>query len=167
MTPNPDPGSGSGSSTYTAYVVSGNKKQVRVRKGNSTNYSVIFNVPYGAPVLVLKHDKKWDYIQYNGRKGYIDNGFLQLAKPADAGDIPTEDPSVTATPPQPFSPYPATVVKPEVNFHRGKGNGYSNVNGVGRLQQGDQVTVLAIEGGWAKVEYNGFKGWVHRQYISP
>lgn len=167
VTPNPDPGSGSGSSTYTAYVVSGNKKQVHVRKGNSTNYSVIFNVPYGAPVLVLKHDKKWDYIQYNGRKGYIDNGFLQLSKPADAGDIPTEDPSVTATPPQPFSPYPATVNINDLNFHKQKGDWSSNVDGVGRLQQGDQVTVLAIEGGWAKVEYNGFKGWVHRQYISP
>ena len=166
-TPNPDPGSGSGSSTYTAYVVSGNKKQVHVRKGNSTNYSVIFNVPYGAPVLVLKHDTKWDYIQYNGKKGYIDNGYLQLAKPADAGDIPTEDPSVTATPPQPFSPYPATVNINDLNFHKQMGDWSSNVDGVGRLQQGDQVTVLEIKGGWAKVEYNGFKGWVHRQYISP
>ena len=55
----------------------------------------------------------------------------------------------------------------DLNFHKQKGDWSSNVDGVGRLQQGDQVTVLAIEGGWAKVEYNGFTGWVHRQYISP
>ena len=29
------------------------------------------------------------------------------------------------------------------------------------------VPVLAIEGGWAKVRYNGFTGWVHKNFISP
>lgn len=167
VTPNPDPGGGGSGTGYTAYVVSGNKKQVHVRKGNSTNYSVVFNVPYGAPVQVLKHGAKWDYIQYNGRKGYIDNGYLQLSKPADAGDIPTQDPSITAAPPQPFSPYQATVTVNDLNFHKQKGDWSSNVDGVGRLQSGDQVTVLAVEGGWAKVEYNGRKGWVHKKFISP
>ena len=69
------------SSPYTAYVVSSNKKPVNVRKGNSTNYAVVFKVNYGEAVTVLKHNAKWDYIEYKGKKGYIQNSFLQLADP--------------------------------------------------------------------------------------
>ena len=163
----PSSGGSSSSSGYTAYVVSANKKSVHVRRGNSTNYAVLFNVPYGAPVTVLKHNTKWDYIQYNGKKGYIQNSFLQLSKPADATDIPTIDPSSSGRQSTGFTQYPATVIINDLNFHKQKGDWSSNVDGVGRLQYGYQVTVLAIEGGWAKVDYNGYTGWVHKQYISP
>ena len=159
----PEPGDGS----YTAYVVSGNKKAVNVRKGNSKNYTVLFKVPYGAPVKVLKHDKKWDYIQYNGKKGYIENSFLQLAKPSDATDIPTLNPDVSPTPAPTFTQYTATVTVDNLNFHKKKGDWSSNVDGVGRLQKGWQVTVLGISGGWAQVVYNGYTGWVHREFITP
>ena len=152
--------------TYTAYVVSGNKKQVHVRKGNSKGYTVLFNVPYGAPVTVLKHDTKWDYIQYNGKKGYMDNSFLQLAKPTDAPAIETLDPSVSPTPKPEFQPYTTTVNVNDLNFHKQKGDWSSNVDGVGRLQLGDTVEVLAISGEWAKVKYNGFTGWVHKKFLN-
>ena len=166
-TPDPDSGKQSGSTGYTAYVVTENKKPVNARKGNSTNYSVRFKVPYGAPVLVLKHEKSWDYIQYNGQKGYVQNKYLELTKPSDAGEIVTQDPSVTATPAPAFQPYDATVNINDLNFHRDKGDWSSNVNGVGRLQAGWTVRVLKVEGDWAYVEYAGYKGWVHKKYITP
>ena len=169
-TATPDPNGGSqqqGDSSYTAYVVSSNRKAVNVRKGNSKNYTVLFKVPYGAPVTVLKHDKKWDKIRYNGREGYIENSFLQTSKPADAGNYSTDDPNVTATPKPAFSQYTATVTINDLNFHKKKGDWSSNVDGVGRLQSGYEVTVLKIEGGWAEVSYNGKTGWVHKEYISP
>ena len=153
---------------YTAYVVTANKKSVNVRKGNSKNYTVLFKVPYGAPVKVLKHNAKWDYIQYNGRKGYVENTFLQTSKPADAGNIQTQDPNAPATPKPTFTPYYATVNVKNLNFHRQKGDWSSNVNGLGngKLQQGWTVKVLKVEGGWAQVEYNGIKGWVHKEYLT-
>ena len=154
------------SSSYTAYVVSDNKKQVHVRKGNSKNYSVVFNVPYGAPVIVLSHDTKWDYIQYNGQKGYMDNSFLQLAAPGDAPAIETMDPSATPAPKQEFQPYTTTVNINDLNFHKQKGDWSSNVDGVGRLQLGDTVEVLAVSGDWAKVKYNEYTGWVHKKFLN-
>ena len=155
-----------GGTSYTAYVVSANKKSVHVRKGNSKGYSVIFDVPYGAPVAVLKHDTKWDYIQYNGQKGYMDNSFLQLAAPGDAPAIETMDPSATPAPKQEFQPYTTTVNINDLNFHKQKGDWSSNVDGVGRLQEGDTVEVLAISGDWAKVKYNGYTGWVHKKFLN-
>ena len=165
-TPVVDAAPAAANTSYTAYVVSDNKKQVHVRKGNSKNYSVVFNVPYGAPVIVLNHDTKWDYIQHNGQKGYMDNSFLQLAAPGDAPAIVTMDPSATPAPKQEFQPYTTTVNVNDLNFHKQKGDWSSNVDGVGRLQLGDTVDVLAISGDWAKVKFNEYTGWVHKQYLN-
>ena len=166
-TPTPTPGGGGSSDTYTAYVVCDNKGTVNVRKGDSTHYAVLFNVRYGAAVTVLKHGNSWDYIEYNGKKGYMMNKYLQLAKPTDApSNIP--DPSVTKTPEPPFEPYVATVYAANgksVNFHKGPYDWKANVDGVGRLDVGSQVIVLKIQGGWAKVEYNGYTGWVHKEFL--
>lgn len=167
-TPTPDEGGNGGNqgnTGYTAYVVSANKKQVHARGGAGKGHSVVFNVPYGAPVKVLKHDKKWDYIQYNGQKGYMDNSFLQLAKPDDAPAIVTKDPNSTPTPTT-FAPYTAIVNINDLNFHKQKGDWSSNVDGVGRLQLGDVVTVIAESGDWARVDYNGKKGWVYKKYLN-
>ena len=153
-------------SDYTAYVVSDNKKPVNVRKGPSKNYSAQFSVPYGAPVYVLKHDTTWDYIKYNGSKGYIMNSFLQLSKPADAGEIVTQDPNATPAPAPVFQEYTTTVKVNDLNFHKQKGDWSSNVDNVGRLQAGWTVKVLKIEGDWAKVEYNGYTGWVHKEFLN-
>ena len=162
----PGGGGSSGDTSYTAYTVSANKKAVHVRKGAGKGYSVSFDVPYGAPVKVLKHNSKWDYIQYNGKKGYIDNSFLQLSKPKDAGEIVTQDPNAVVTPKPAFSPYSATVNINDLNFHKQKGDWSSNVDGVGRLQAGYVVTVLAESGDWAKVKYNGYEGWVYLKYLN-
>ena len=166
-TATPAPTGGGGSTSYTAYAVSGNKKAVNARKGAGKGYTVLFKVPYGAPVIVLKHQSKWDYIQYGGKKGYVDNSFLQLSKPADAGNVVTPDPNATPTPKPVFNDYYGTVTVNNLNFHKKKGDWSSNVDGVGRLQQGWTVHVVAIEGDWAKVEYNGYSGWVHKKYITP
>ena len=162
----PDPDPGQGDNTYTAYVVTGDKKALNMRKGNSTNYTVVGKIPYGAPVLVLKHETKWDYVQYNGTKGYVQNKFLQTSKPADAGEIVTQDPNATPAPKQEFQPYNTTVNVDNLNFHKQKGDWSSNVDGVGRLNAGDIVTVLKIEGDWAKVEYGGYTGWVHKKFLN-
>ena len=158
-TATPDSGEGK-TGSYTAYVVSANKKSVHARNGASKNNSVKFNVPYGAAVTVLEHGKKWDHIQYNGQKGYMDNSFLRLQKPSDA-----VDPVVTPAP-TPFQAYTTTVKVNDLNFHKKMGDWSSNVDGVGRLQAGYEVEVLAINGGWAKVSYNGHVGWVHKEFLN-
>ena len=68
-------------SSYTAYVVTANKKPLNVRSGKGTGYSVKFKINHGEQVTVLKHYAKWDYIEYKGKKGYVDNSFLQTAAP--------------------------------------------------------------------------------------
>ena len=155
----PDP---SGSTSYTAYVTSSNGKGVNLRRGPGNGHSALMKVPFGAQVTVLEHTSNWDKVQYNGKTGYMQNKFLQLTKPAGAPDItPTPVPA-----PAPAVPYTTTVGINDLNFHKKQGDWSSNVDGVGRLQLGDVVTVLQISGDWAKVEYNGYTGWVHKKYLN-
>lgn len=153
---------------YTAYVVTGNRKALNVRKG-AGNYSVIFKVPYGAAVTVLNHGSKWDKISYSGKTGYVENKFLNLSKPGDAPEVTTA-PSSPATQAK-FQPYSAVITSPNgkaVNVHYKPDKNTSNVNGMGnngRLEVGTTVMVLGVTGGWAEVEYGGKTGFVMQQYL--
>ena len=158
----PTGGGGGGSATYTAYVVCANKGTVNVRKGPGTGYATRFALRYGTAVTVVSHTNTWDKIQYNGREGYMMTQFLQTSKPEDAGE-----PTVTSTPAPVVSfPYETTVRVNGLNFHKQKGDWSSNVDGVGRLSAGMVVTVIRIEGGWAYLDYNGYKGWVHKEFLN-
>jgi uncharacterized protein YgiM (DUF1202 family) len=168
-TPTPDPGSGGGgggSSTYTAYVVVPNKGTLNIRNGGGTNYGVISKVRHGAAVTVIKHGNTWDKITYNGRTGWVQNKYLHTSPPSDVDPSSVPDPAEVTPTPAPFQPYDTTVKVNGLNFHRGKGDGYSNVNGCSQLQEGWIVTVLEISGKWAKVQYLGYVGWVHKEYLN-
>ncbi len=159
----PEPTKKPESSTYSAYVASPNKKPVNVRKGNSKNYSVVFKANHGQLVTVLKHNAKWDYIQHGNKKGYIENKYLQLSKPSGTADT-TLAPQTTA---KPFKEHTAVIWAANgksVNFHKGMGDSYSNI-GPGRLKVGTEVTVLQYVGRWAKIEYSGYVGWVHKEFL--
>ncbi len=148
--------------SYTAYVVTPNKKSANVRKGSGKGYTVLFKVNHGSAVKVLKHNSNWDYIEYGGKKGYILNSLLQTSMPkgsAGVTAVPTATPKNTGV--------ERTITSPDgksVNFHRGKGDGYSNV-GYGRLKVGTKVTVLKYDGRWAQVEVAGYKGWIHKEFL--
>ena len=156
-TPTPTP-----KSSYTAYVVSPNKKPVNVRRGAGKGYGVAFSVSYGTAVTVLEHNANWDYIQHGTRKGYIQNNFLQTSKPADVGSN-TPVPNVTATP---FQQYTAKIYAANgksVNVHKGMGDSYSNIC---RLEVNTTVTVIEHVGRWAHIKLSdGRKGWVHREFL--
>ena len=152
--------------TYTAYVVSANKGNVNVRRGPG-NYAVAFSVPYGVSVTVLKHGATWDYIEYNGKKGYIKNTFLQLKKPKDAPD-PTPTPTKKSSPSTPYVAIVTSSNGKSVNVHKQPYETSSNVDFLGdhgRLSVGTEVTVLGVSKGWAHIEYNGKKGWMMNKFL--
>ena len=152
---------------YTAYVNTSNKKPVNVRKGAGMGYTVLFKVPYGQPVTVLKHNDNWDKISYGGKTGFIENKYLNLVQPKNA---PTPTPEPTQKPK--FKPYYATITSPngkDVNVHYKPDKNTSNVHGMGnngRLPVGTTVYVLGLTGNWAEIEYDGKTGFVMQQYLT-
>ena len=155
---------------YTAYVYTNNHKDLNARQG-AGNYSVAFKIPYGAAVKVLKHQvvNGWDYIEYNGKKAYVKNAFLQMEKPSDA----TAGGGGGGGSSTPVNPYPRqmTVTSSNgksVNVHKQASDNSSNVDFLGnngRLEVGTVVTVTGVTKGWAHIEYNGKKGWMHAEFL--
>ncbi len=164
-TPEPDP-TKKPMEPYTAYVVTSNKKPLNIRKGGGTGYTVLFKVPYGQPVTVVHHGKKWDKITYGGKTGYAENKYLNLVQPKN---VPTPTPEPTPKPV--FKPYYATITSPngkDVNVHYKPDKSTSNVHGMGnngRLPVGTVVYVLGLTGNWAEIEYGGKTGFVMQQYL--
>jgi len=150
---------------YTAYVVTNNKKPLNARKGPG-NYSVQFKIPYGSAVTVLKHDTKWDKIQYGGKTAYVENKYLNLVQPKN---IPTPTPEPTKKPE--FKPYYATIISGNgkaVNVHYKPDKSTSNVHGMGdngRLNVGTIVYVIGLTGNWAEIEYDGKSGFVMQEFL--
>ena len=130
-------------------------------------YTVLFKVPYGQPVTVLKHNDNWDKISYGGKTGFIENKYLNLVQPKNA---PTPTPEPTQKPK--FKPYYATITSPngkDVNVHYKPDKNTSNVHGMGnngRLPVGTTVYVLGLTGNWAEIEYDGKTGFVMQQYLT-
>lgn len=155
---------------YTAYVYTQNHKDLNARKG-AGNYSVAFKIPYGAAVKVIKHQyiSGWDYIEYNGKKAYVRNAYLHLEKP---GDAPSESGSSSGKT-TPSNPYPRKMTVTSgngksVNVHKQPSDSSSNVDFLGnngRLEVGTVVTVTGVTKGWAHIEYNGKKGWMHFEFL--
>lgn len=168
-TPTPNPGSadpGQGGSGYTAYVVNDNKGTVNVRKGNSTNYRVEFKVRYGDEVTVLQHGSSWDKIEFNGKKGYIQNKYLQTSKPSDIPAV-TEAPVQPVTPAENF-PYTGTIWADngkDVNV-RNKPYDWAGLKvGIVSLPVGTTVTVKNKTNGFYEIEYNGITGYVKSKFV--
>lgn len=153
---------------YTAYVNTANKKGLNLRRG-AGQYSVITKIPYGGAVKVLDHNVKagWDYVQYNGKKGYVQNAYLTMEKPGGA----PADTGSSSKPAAPSYPRTMTVTSPNgksVNVHKQASDNSSNVDFLGdngRLKVGTKVTVTGVTKGWAHISYGGKTGWMHSEYL--
>ena len=82
----------SGDITFTSsgYVGNTNHEGLNLRKGPSTNTSVITVIPQGATVSITAKNGVWYKINYNGNVGYVDSRYIML------GEKPIEKPSENA-----------------------------------------------------------------------
>ncbi len=159
----PDPAP---AAAYTAYVTSDNQKPVNVRRGPGIGETYLFSVPYGAQVTVLKHDTKWDKIQYNGKTGYMQNKYLTLNAPPAAAVTPAPAaPAVTY-------PYTATVTCKAGEKVNLRSKPWTSSTAVFRLDPGTtvKVTGACVYKGktykkWVEVEYGGRKVYVMKEFL--
>ena len=152
--------------SYTAYVTSDNQKGVNVRRGPGLGETYLFTVPYGAQVTVVKHDTKWDKIQYNGKTGYMQNKYLTLNEPPAAAVTPAP-----ATPAVTY-PYNATLTCKEGEKVNLRSKPWKTSTAVFRLDPGTVVKVVGpvkyngkVYKSWLKVEYNGTTVYVMKEFL--
>ncbi|WP_230574477.1 SH3 domain-containing protein [Bacillus rhizoplanae] len=130
---------------------------LRVRSAANTNSTILGNLKQGEKITVLGKENGWAKIAYKGKEGYVSLEFVKLeGKPAEK---PAEKPPeniVTGT--QETGTITATSLRV-----RSAANTSSVI--LGNLKQGEKVTVLGKENGWAKIAYKGKEGYVSLEFV--
>ena len=147
----------SGSQAPDATVTGGSV--VNVRSGPGTDYDRVTTLAEGKRVAVLDQSGSWCRISVDGATGYIYADFLTR----DGAAAANSEPQQSAAPD--LSVGNATVTGgSSINVRSGPGTGY---NRVATVAQNKRVTLLAEEGGWFKVSFDGATGYILGTYLAP
>mgnify|MGYP001582329639 CR=1 FL=1 len=114
---------------------------LNMRTGPSTSNSIITKIPEGTVVKVISSSNGWDYVEYDGQKGYCSNSYLVATN---------ETPTVKK------------ITTTNVNFRKGPGTNYAIIS---TISANTVVDILSTSGDWAKVKYNGQEGYIHTDYL--
>lgn len=124
------------------------KERVNMRKGPSTDYTVILTIPNKSEVKVteITKDNKWAKVNYNNNTGWVSINYIE---------------KVTV---DSVSKYEDYITTSAVNVRTGPSSSYTKI---GTLSKG--ITVKPVEfdkyGNWIKFKYNGKEGWVCKAYL--
>uniref|UniRef100_UPI003AB77C54 SH3 domain-containing protein n=1 Tax=Intestinibacter sp. TaxID=1965304 RepID=UPI003AB77C54 len=128
--------------TTTTKVVS--VSSLNMRSGPSTSYNIIEVLTKDTQVEVISVEDGWAKIKYNSKTGYVSNQYLSDKKVEEV----TQTKYVNAT---------------TLNVRSGPSTTYSIID---TLKQNDEVKVISIEDGWAKIKHNDEIGYVSAEYLS-
>ena len=120
-----------------------NATTLNVRSGPSTTYSIIDTLKQNAKVEVISIENNWAKIKHNNEIGYVSAEYL-----SDKKVETIQIKYVNAT---------------TLNVRSGPSTTYSIID---TLKQNDEVKVISIEDGWAKIKHNDEIGYVSAEYLS-
>ncbi|MGG0221982.1 SH3 domain-containing protein, partial [Bacillus toyonensis] len=127
---------------------------LRVRSAANTSSSVLGNLKNGEKVTVLGKANGWAKINYQGKEGYVSLEFITIGKDSIDPTNPTNPGQVTEE--------RAVVNASLLNVRKGPSTGAA---AVGHLKNGETVTIIGKENGWAKIRFNGGEGYVSLQFL--
>ena len=116
------------------------------------SYTVMYKVPCGTIVGVVKTGSKYTRIVYKGKLGYVLTAALEYLSPAST-------PLGRGT----ISLYGKATGKTEINI-RGSGSHYSRI--ITSWKTASEVLVWAKEKDFYEVEFNGVRGWVQEKFLT-
>ena len=150
----PQPSGGTG----TAYIYSGNGRDVNLRSGPGMNYGVIGTYSVGTRVTILSRGTYWHYIKAGVQTGYMMAKYLQTSSPSGGGSGSVLPPSYNVN----YTAWVWAANGKPVYLRRGPGKGYSAI----RLYPvGTQVTVLNHSSVWDYIRVGTDMGYMMNQYL--
>ncbi|MDE3839727.1 N-acetylmuramoyl-L-alanine amidase [Bacillus methanolicus] len=125
---------------------------LRVRKGPGTDFKVIGSLNKGQVITILETNENWAKIQTSFGVGWVAKEYVSFQ---------TTNLAITDKPP---------VSK--------KNNGKITINSlnvrsspslhgsiIGKLQRGEEVTVLSQRGDWTEISFSGKSAWISSEYV--
>lgn len=127
-------------------------RSLKVYKKAKTSSKKLGTLQKGQAVNVLKWNKKWAYIELNGRKGYcLVSGLKKVEDQGTTGEDGTAERTLTVA-------GDAVAVYKKASADSKK---------LGALPKGVEIKVLAEKGNWAYIEYNGNRGYSKLSELTP
>ncbi|MDM5186919.1 SH3 domain-containing protein [Bacillus sp. DX4.1] len=124
---------------------------LRVRSEANTSSAILGNLKQGEKVTILGKANGWAKISYKGKEGYISLEFVKIGNdstnPTNPGEVTEERGVVNAS---------------LLNVRKGPSTTTATI---GHLKNGETVTIIGKENGWAKIRFNGGEGYVSLQFL--
>ena len=127
---------------------------LNLRQGPSTSTPILRLLPNGTTFSILSTSNGWHKIEYNGIYGYVSATYV---KTSTTGSSSNSDIAMSAT----------------GKVHTGEGIGLNlrqnpstSSSIVTVMPENATVTIVAKNGSWYKVNYNGKTGYAHGDYIT-
>ncbi|HDR7498594.1 TPA: SH3 domain-containing protein [Bacillus toyonensis] len=131
-----------------------NATSLRVRSAANTSSTILGTLKNGEKVTILGKENGWAKINYQGKEGYVSLEFITIGKDSIDPTNPTNPGKVTEE--------RAVVNASLLNVRKGPSTGAA---AVGHLKNGETVTIIGKENGWAKIRFNGGEGYVSLQFL--
>ena len=135
-----------------AYVYNLDGGTLNVRPQPNTNQAAIGKLAEGEAVTIVGESGNWYEIEYNNSTGYVSKDYI------------------TFTPITPETPEITKQIAYVYNLDGGKLNVRPQTNtsqsDIGKLTEGEAVTIVGESGNWYEIEYNNSTGYVSKDYIT-
>ena len=145
-----------------------NTESLNLRASNSASSAILGTLQRGEKVVVLGSYGTWSKVQAScGLVGYVNATYLSSTLNATTGSSgstgSTGSTGGTGGANPVSSAMTGTVNASSLNIRSGPSTGTASL---GKLAQGTVVTLLAQNGDWYKISYNGITGYVLKTYIT-
>jgi N-acetylmuramoyl-L-alanine amidase len=130
-----------------------NATSLNVRAEPTLSAKKIGSLKNGDTVTVLKTERGWANIFFNGSKAWVSAEFLKMS-----GSSPADQPPKN----QEAASKKGKVTATSLNVRKGPGIQH---NVVGSLKNGTIVTIQKQDGKWSSITYGAIAGWVSSAYL--
>lgn len=135
---------------YADFFLVNVDEYLNVRAEGSQDAQILGKIYSGGGGQVLEKGAEWSKVQSGNAVGYIKNEYAWFAHDAEA--------NISSV-----CPLMATSTVDSLRLREGPGTDYK-INDV--IDQGDTMTVMAEEGDWWAVSYDGVTGYTSKEYVN-
>jgi SpoIID/LytB domain protein len=165
--PDPDPDPNPGNETKQQFGRVNVSTSLNVRQGAGTSYKKIGSLYKGDRVEILDRSGAWYKIKKGSLQGYVHGDYIvledngQSSPPPASGQDPKPGKTDPAPPPSDEKRY-GRVTASALNVRSGPS---TKNHIVGMVVKGTKLTILATQGDWYRISFNGKDGYVHANYV--
>ena len=149
-------------STDVATVVNPNGKNVNLRKGPGTDYSVVKSVKNGSFVMILQEGDGWWKISVAGTVGYMMTDYLQDGIVSASSGSSSSSSGSTSSGAVSSSGY-ALVNTNRLHLRKAASK---SARSLGTYPRATYVTILERGDTWCKVQVEGTTGYMMSEYLA-